>query len=141
MTSVSPLDYDRGIGGPPRTPLCARPGLTEDGTDIGTRRLIIRHTACFSPLENALLMTRVELANISISAFLVSSALNHPLRRAVRRPTSNHEDVALLLGRIGQLATAFRNASTLADPQAVETALRDLSELRLLCFIALGRMP
>ena len=61
--------------------------------------------------------------------------------RAARRPTSNHEDVAVLLGSIGQLAAAFRSAATLADAQAVETALADLSELRFLCLTAPGRKP
>ena len=46
-----------------------------------------------------------------------------------------------LLGELGQLATAFRLAHDLADPDAAEAAIRDLAELRLLCFDALGRKP
>ena len=38
-------------------------------------------------------------------------------------------------------ADAFRAAEALTDERAAETALRDLSELRLLCFDALGRKP
>lgn len=113
--------------------------MADDG--IRKRQLLIRHTACFSTLENALLMTRVELANVSISAFLRSCALDHPLPRQARRPTINHEAAAQLLARLGEAATAFRGAASLADPKAVEAALVDLAEYRLLIFEALGRAP
>lgn len=111
-----------------------------------TRRKLIRHTACFTPIENALLMTRVDIAGVSISAFLKSSALEFPLPRAARRPTSSHEDVACLIGHLGRLATAFREASdseaaAYIRAQDIETAMHDLSELRLLCLRALGRRP
>jgi len=102
---------------------------------------LVRHTACFTTIENALLMTQVELAAVSISTYLKCAALDFPLPRAARRPTTNHEEVARLLGELGRLSDAFRNAQNLADPDAAETALRDLSELRLLCFDALGRKP
>lgn len=113
--------------------------MTESGSE--TRQRTERYTVRFTPLEHALICANAKAAGVPVAAYLRSTALNFPLPRAARRPTSNHEDVALLLGRIGQLATAFRSASGLADPQAVETALHDLSELRLLCFTALGRKP
>ena len=115
--------------------------MAEDGSDIGKRQRLIRHTACFRPIEHALLMTRVELANVSISSFLVSCALDHPLPRAARRPTINHEAAAQMLARLGEAATAFRGAAALADPKAVEAALVDFAEYRLLIFEALGRSP
>lgn len=86
-------------------------------------------------------MTRVELANVSISSFLVSCALDHPLPRAARRPTINHEAAAQMLARLGEAATAFRGAASLADAKAVEAALADFAEYRLLIFEALGRAP
>ncbi len=112
----------------------------DDGKHIIGRRLV-RHTACFTTMENALLMTRVELAAVPISTFLRCSALDFPMPRAARRPTSNHQDVVRLLGELGQLASAFRLAHDLADPAAAEEAIRNLAELRLLCFDALGRAP
>lgn len=105
------------------------------------KKRIIRHTACFSPIENALLMTHVEIAAVPISTYLKCAALDYPLPRAARRPTTNHQDVARLLGEMGALAEAFRQAEALAAPEAAETAMRDLAELRLLCFDALGRAP
>ena len=110
----------------------------EDGKN---KRHLIPHTALFTPMENALFLTHVELAAVPKSTYLKCAALNFPLPRAARRPTTNHEDVARLLGELGRLSTAFREAQDLADPDAAEIALNDLSELRLLCFDALGRKP
>ena len=86
-------------------------------------------------------MTRVELAAVPISTFLRCSALDYPLPRSVRRPTSNHQDVVLLLGELGQCAEAFRKAQMLTNPEIAEAAMADFSELRLLLFEALGRAP
>ena len=110
----------------------------EDGKN---KRRLIPHTALFTPMENALFLTHVELAGVPKATYLKCGALNFPVPRAARRPTTNHEEVARLLGELGRLSTAFREAQDLADPDAAETALRDLSELRLLCFDALGRKP
>jgi hypothetical protein len=113
--------------------------VAESGSE--TRQRSERYTVRFTPLEHALVCAKAQAAGVPIATFLRCTALSFPFPRAVRRPTSGHEDVALLLGRIGQLAMAFRSAAALADAQAFETALQDLSELRLLCFTALGRKP
>jgi hypothetical protein len=113
--------------------------MAESGSETRQRRK--RYTVRFTPLEDALICAKANAAGIPVATLLRTTALSFPMPRAARRPTSNHEEVALLLGRIGQLATAFRNAAGLADEQAVEIALQDLSELRLLCFTALGRKP
>ncbi|OJU24011.1 MAG: hypothetical protein BGN91_11215 [Nitrobacter sp. 62-13] len=113
--------------------------MAESGSE--TRQRSKRRSVRFTPLEDALICAKANAAGVPIATYLRCTALGFPIPRAARRPTSSHKDVALLLGRIGQLATAFRSAAELADGQAVETALRDLSELRLLCFTALGRKP
>jgi hypothetical protein len=113
--------------------------MTESGSE--TRQRTERYTVRFTSLEDALICAKANAAGVPIATYLRCTALDFPIPRAARRPTSNHEDVAHLLGRIGQLATAFRDASALADRQAVETAMHDLAELRILCFTALGRKP
>lgn len=116
--------------------------MPEDVEKQNCAKRIIRHTACFSPLENAVLMTRIELvAAPSISAFLKSCALDQAMHRKARRPTINHEAAAQMLARLGEAATAFRAAAVLADPKAVEATMTDLAEYRLLIFEALGRAP
>ena len=108
------------------------------------RQRSVKRIACFTTLEDALLQTYVAQAGVSTSAYIVSRSLDFPLPRAARRPTSNHEDVARLLAELGQLATAFRSAAdagALADVRALETAVSDFAEYRLLLLRALGRKP
>jgi hypothetical protein len=106
-----------------------------------TRQRQPRYTVRFNDIEHALLLAKANAAGLEVATYLRCTALGFPFPRQARRPTSNHEDVARLLSQIGQLAAAFRSATTLADERAVEIALNDLSELRLLCFNALGRKP
>lgn len=108
---------------------------------------LFRHTVCFNSIDHALLMAKINAAgNPQISAYLRSAALDYPIARSARRPTTNHEDVARLIGQLGDVATAFRqatgsDAAGVIAAQDLETAMHDLSELRLLCFKALGRRP
>ena len=50
-----------------------------------------------------------------------------------------------MLGELGRVAEAFRQAASAADQrkchELIDAAARDLSELRTLCFEALGREP
>ncbi len=66
-------------------------------------------------------------------------------RRAMRRPTVNHEMAARLLGELGRIAEALRAASAAGSEHEyralVAAALRDLAEMRVVCFEALGRSP
>lgn len=85
-------------------------------------------------------------AGVSISSLIRSSVLDEPLSRAVRRPTINHKAAAQLLGQLGCVAEAFRQVAEASpegeDYQALlDAACRDLSEMRLLWFQAMGREP
>ncbi len=111
-------------------------------TDEDSRkRRLVRHTACFTPVENALFMTKVDVAGVSISTFLKSAALDFPLPRGARRPSVDHKATAQLLATMGRTADAFRDAAHLADPRLAETAINDLNECRIIIFEALGRKP
>jgi hypothetical protein len=71
--------------------------------------------------------------------------LDGPQPRAIRRPTANHEAVARLLAELGRIAEALRAASAAGAEHEyralVAAALRDLAEMRVVCFEALGRSP
>ena len=71
--------------------------------------------------------------------------LEGPQPRAMRRPTVNHEMAARLLGELGRIAEALRAASAAGSEHEyralVAAALRDLAEMRVVCFEALGRSP
>jgi hypothetical protein len=108
------------------------------------RRRFIRHTACFNTIENATLIPKVNAAGISISSFLRLSALDFSATRAVRTPTVNHRLAVQLLAEMGQLTTAFDRAADRAtdiDAALIETAMRDVSEMRLVLLESMGRAP
>lgn len=143
MTNASPLDHDQCTA---RIGLAfGRKGVNMAGNNAKSGNRLVRHTACFSLMENAVLMTKVELAGVSISAYLRAAALDSSLGNARRRPSANQQEIARLIGELGILATAFRSVAECpdfpADPDAVAAALDDLAEMRLLCFDALGRKP
>lgn len=111
-----------------------------DDTDDTTRRLV-RHTACFTVPENAVLMTKVEVAGISISSLLRRSVLEFSQQRIMRRPTVDQQLAAHLLAELGDVATAFRQAAALVDPDAVRVTMDDLAEYRLFLLECMGRDP
>lgn len=85
-------------------------------------------------------------AGVSISSLIRSSVLNEPLSRAARRPTINHKTAARLLGELSSVAEAFRQATDACSEgeeyhALLDAACRDLSEMRLLWFQAMGREP
>lgn len=84
-------------------------------------------------------------AGVSVASLIRYAVLDQTPLRASRSPTLNHEAAAQLLGRLGQCAAALREAAG-SDNSAVNSALidaahRDLAEMRVALFEALGRLP
>ena len=140
-TNVSALDDDQP---------CAldlherRRQLAESGSQNRKRRC--KRAAALTPEEAAIVDAMADRAGVSVSSLIRCAVLNYPLARAVRRPTINHEVAARLLGELGSVAEAFRIAAEAqADPGQYEALLdaaaRDLAEMRLLWFQAMGREP
>lgn len=113
--------------------------MAASGSEKRQRRK--KRTVRFSSIEDAMIRLHADLAGVSVAAYLRAAALNEPLPRKARRPTTNHQDVVQLLGNLGRVASAFREAAALGDGQAVTVALNDLAEMRLLCFQSLGKAP
>lgn len=88
---------------------------------------------------------RVELTPASYAR---SFLLDAPAPRAVRRPAVDTAQVAKLLadlGKVGsnlnQIAYHLNSGTSSVSPQAVESALADVAEMRKACMEALGRKP
>ena len=111
------------------------------GSGSENRQRRVKRTVRLTLLEDAALRTLAAAAGVPVSTFIRCAALDFPLPRTVRQPSINHEVAAALLGRLGEAATAFRSAATHADPKALETAMNDFAEYRLMVFEALGRKP
>ena len=113
------------------------------GSDTRQRQTTL--SARFNEQEAEAVRLMADRAGVPVASFLRAAALNQPVPQAVRRPTVNQQMAARLLGELGRIAEALRTASSAgtvdpANPH-VAAALRDLAEMRTVCFEAMGRTP
>lgn len=102
-------------------------------------------SARFNDQEAEAVRQLADRAGIPVASFIRSATLNVPPPSAVRRPTASHKLTARLLGELGRIAETLHAASLaggldLDDPR-LAAALRDLAEMRTVCFQAMGRQP
>lgn len=102
-------------------------------------------SARFNEQEAAAVRELADGAGISIAFLIRERLLDGPQPRAMRRPSVNHEAVARVLAELGRIAETLRAASAAGAEHEyralIAAALRDLAEMRVACFEALGRCP
>jgi hypothetical protein len=113
--------------------------MSESGSE--KRQRTERHTVRFTQLEDALLLAKANAAGVPVATLLRCAALDFPIPRQSRRPTSNHVDVARVLSACGKVTDAFERAASLLDPHEAQSARNDLAQMAFLCITALGRKP
>jgi hypothetical protein len=89
---------------------------------------------------------RVLASGLSTSAFITKSVFGRDPPRRSRRPSVEHEAVAQILGGLAQIrdeldAINVHLGDGSVDRALIEEAVRPLTEIRALCFRALGRKP
>jgi hypothetical protein len=113
------------------------------GTDTRQRGETL--SARFNETEADAVRQMADRAGTSVASVIRTAVLNQPIPRATRRPTVNHQMAARVLGELGRVAEALREATGAgrADPKDpnVAAAFRDLAEMRTVCFLAMGREP
>ena len=130
-------------------PGITRPWMREDGrvarsgSDKRQRQMSL--SARFNQQEAQAVREAAELAGLPVASLIRERVLGAPAPRARRRPTVNHQVAARVLFELARIAQVLREAQECgalspSDPR-VAAALRDLAELRALCFEALGRQP
>ena len=96
-----------------------------------------------SPEEAALVRDRAERAGISVSALIRHALLGQTPPRASRRPPADRRAVCRMIGKLGELAQALREATASGDlPRRnaqIEALHRDIADMCHACFDALGR--
>jgi len=115
------------------------------GSGSENRKRQITLKARFNDQEAALIKEQADRAGVSVAAVIRYAVLDQTPLRKSRAPTVNHEKAAQLLGVLGQCAAALRQAAE-ADQNGknaaqIEAAHRDLAEMRVALFEALGREP
>jgi hypothetical protein len=90
---------------------------------------------------------RVLASGLSTSAFITKAVFGRDPPRRSRRPSIEHKDVAQILAGLAQLRDELHAINVRlgegsdADWTVIEEAVRPLTEIRALCFKALGRKP
>ncbi len=117
--------------------------MTSSGSETRKRRTTL--SARFNDAEAALVKEQAGRAGLPVSALIRHAVLNQKPPRKSRTPPLDRKTAAQLLGQIGQLATALRDASEASDParsaDVIEATHRDLADMRTALFEALGREP
>ena len=102
-------------------------------------------SARFNDQEAALIKEQADRAGVSVAALIRYAILDQTPLRKSRAPSVNHEDAARLLGSLGQCATALRQAAEAENSEVnaalIEAVHRDLADMRVALFEALGREP
>ena len=90
---------------------------------------------------------RVLASGLSTSAFITKSVFGRDPPRRSRRPSIEHEAVAQILAGMAQIRDDLHAIAMHlgeggdADRTLIAEAVRPLTEIRALCFKALGRKP
>jgi hypothetical protein len=109
------------------------------------RKCTVTKACRATPEQAAEIDARADAAGLSVSAFLLAAALGTKPPRKARVAPVDRRAAAQLLGAIGGLTTALRDAADRADSAesaaVVEAMHRDLAEMRTVLFEALGRSP
>jgi hypothetical protein len=90
---------------------------------------------------------RVLASGLSTSAFITKCVFGRDPPRRPRRPSVEHEAVAQILAGLAQVRDELHAITThlgeggAADRALIEEAFRPLTEMRAVCFKALGRKP
>lgn len=87
-------------------------------------------------------MATADRAGLKPAAFCRSQALDEPPPRAARTPTASQTEVARLIGQLGALQDKIDDLK-LSDPEHIllDAIQRDLSDIRIAAFEAMGRKP
>lgn len=117
--------------------------MARSGSDTRQRHETL--SARFNSQEAEAIRQMADRAGMPVASLIRTAVLNTKPASATRRPTVNHTAASRLLGELGRVAEVLRDAALIGqidvtDPH-VAAALRDLAEMRTVCFEAMGREP
>ncbi len=117
--------------------------MAGSGSENRKRSVILK--ARFDEQEAMLIKNQADAAGLSLSALFRFALLEQKPIRASRTPPIDRVLAAQITARLGPLACEMRSAREAGDMaklgDAIEAVQRDMEELRVLLFQALGRQP
>jgi len=115
------------------------------GSGSETRRRQVPLKARFTGEEAALIAEQAERAGVSVASLIRHAVLGQSPVRASRQPQVKTQEIARLIGELGALKSALREAAatgaTRECARQIEAASRDISEICRAALEALGRSP
>ncbi|TXL75142.1 hypothetical protein FHP25_14755 [Vineibacter terrae] len=95
--------------------------------------------------EAALFRTWAKAAGVSVPSLMRYAMFGIAPPRASRQPQVNVQEVARLIGEMGQLKAALKEVAAKGSPEACDrahdAACRDIADMCYRAFTALGREP
>lgn len=120
------------------------------GSGSDTRQRTISLTVRLTPEEASLVRTLADQSGVSLAGIIRYALLNQSPPRATRKSALPTQDAARILATLGQIATALRDlakagggkaGSSEADASLLDAMYRDLADMRVVLFEALGKEP
>ncbi len=117
--------------------------MAGSGSEKRKRQITLK--ARVTEQEATLVRERADAAGVTIAGLIRYAVLDQTPLRASRKPPVDRALAARLIASLGPLACAFREAADSGDQkhlsETLEAAQRDLAELRVMLFEAMGRSP
>ncbi len=115
------------------------------GSGSENRQRTIALSVRLTPEEAALVHATAGRVGVSIAGLIRYALLQSSPPRVSRKPTLGKEEAARLLGTLGMLASALKEASGSCgagfDRSSVDAMQRDLADMRAVLLESLGRSP
>lgn len=97
------------------------------------------------PEEASLVRALADQSGVSLAGIIRYALLNQSPPRAARKSALPTQDAARILATLGQIATALRDLAKAgggkADAALLDAMYRDLADMRVVLFEALGKEP
>jgi hypothetical protein len=115
------------------------------GSGSDRRKRNKRITVRFNDDEFTIVIRKADKAGLCVGSLIRNKVLDEPAPCSTRRPPIDRKYLAQLIGLLGETTEALRDHCKAhnipPDNPYIVASFRDLSEMRYLCLITLGRNP
>ena len=115
--------------------------MAASGSENRKRQHILKSR--FTDQEAALIREQADRAGVSVAALIRYALLDQTPPRASRQPPAIRKEISRLIGTLGGMTQALREATDAGDrarlADQIEATHRDISDMCFVCFEALGR--
>jgi hypothetical protein len=115
--------------------------MADSGSENRKRQNILK--ARFTDQEAALVREQADRSGVSVAALIRYALLDQTPPRASRQPPANRKEISRLIGTLGEVTQALKDATDTGDQARltaqIDATHRDIADMCFACFEALGR--